>query len=74
MGRRGSSTLSSFAPVSARIIDGSEISIADAFRSIELLDNLGCMNRLIRSSEVVVTAEIAECNCPDDCEVDHDNS
>jgi len=31
------------------------------------------MNRLIRSSEVIVTAEVAECNCPDDCEVDHDN-
>jgi hypothetical protein len=28
----------------------------------------------VRSSEVVSSAELAECNCPDDCEVDHDNS
>jgi len=32
------------------------------------------MNRLIRSSDVVVAAEVAECNCPDDCLIDHDNA
>jgi hypothetical protein len=32
------------------------------------------MNRLVRSSDVVVTAEVVECNCPDDCQVDHDNA
>jgi hypothetical protein len=32
------------------------------------------MNRLTRSSNVIVTAEVVECNCLDDCQVDHDNS
>ena len=59
---------------SARPIEGSEISIARTFTSIGSLDKLVRMNRLIRSSDVIVTAEVAECNCPDDCEVDHDNS
>jgi len=31
------------------------------------------MDRFTRSSGgVVATAEIVECNCPDDCQVDHD--
>jgi hypothetical protein len=32
------------------------------------------MNRLIRSDEVMSTGELAECNCPDDCLVDHENA
>jgi hypothetical protein len=32
------------------------------------------MNRLLRSGDVVTTAEVAECNCPDDCLVDHENA
>jgi hypothetical protein len=32
------------------------------------------MNRLLRSSDVISTAELAECNCPDDCLVDHENA
>jgi len=32
------------------------------------------MNRLVRSSEVMSTAEVAECNCPNDCLVDHENA
>jgi hypothetical protein len=30
--------------------------------------------RTIRTSDVVSSAELAECNCPDSCEVDHENS
>jgi hypothetical protein len=27
----------------------------------------------IRTGEVMSTAEVAECTCPDSCDVDHDN-
>jgi hypothetical protein len=32
------------------------------------------MNRLLRSTDGTSTAELAECNCPDDCLVDHENA
>jgi len=32
------------------------------------------MDRLIRSSDVVIAAETVECNCPDDCLIDHENA
>ena len=32
------------------------------------------MNRLIQSSDVILTSDVAECNCPDDCLIDHDNA
>jgi hypothetical protein len=32
------------------------------------------MDGEIRTADVVSSAELAECNCPDDCEVDHDNA
>lgn len=31
------------------------------------------MDRLIQSDMAVITAQLAECNCPDDCERDHEN-
>jgi hypothetical protein len=32
------------------------------------------MNRQLQWLEVLSTAEVAECECPDDCQVDHENS
>jgi hypothetical protein len=32
------------------------------------------MDRLLRSNDVISTSELAECNCPDDCQVDHENA
>jgi hypothetical protein len=32
------------------------------------------MNRLTQSSGVVLTSDVVECNCLDDCLIDHDNA
>jgi hypothetical protein len=35
---------------------------------------LGAMNRLFQFDGSPPTSESAECNCPDDCLVDHENA
>jgi hypothetical protein len=41
---------------------------------IGFFDRLSVMNRVLQSDAILSSAELAECNCPDDCQVDHENA